>query len=47
MWYLHQFRYTEFDNDVQFFCFEPELLFLERLDSNYQSYKKFCLRCLI
>ena len=36
-WYLGQFEYAEFNGDVHFFCFGPEILFLGKFDPNDQN----------
>ena len=30
IWYPEQFEYAKLNSDVHFFCFRPELLFLDK-----------------
>ena len=33
IWYLDWFEYTEFNGDVHFFCFQPEIMLLDKFGS--------------
>ena len=36
IWHLAQFEYAEFNDAVNFFCFRPEIPFLDKLGQNCQ-----------